>query len=148
MMKLKTKPVKPSRSKRTHSVHANYTTLDTILDDCRRHLVDSYKYTSDEAIKLLDYKDITVETEWDYDCETVSAMFTAPVSDYEFRISNQQYRKKLTAYNKWCVDNADEINEELARRVEAKKIKDAEKAQREVDRLTKELAAIHLKMNH
>ena len=139
-MRLKTKPVKPSRSMRSYSVQAGYSTLDTILDDCRSHLVDLYNYTTDEAIKLVDYKDITVETEWDYDCETVSATFSITVSDHEFDASNQKYLDKLAIHSAWCKDNKDAINDELDRRANAKKVNEAKTTQANVDRLTKELA--------
>ena len=109
-------------------------------------LVNSYQYTPVEAEKLATYDAIKVETEWEYDGESVIGVLRIPVSTKEYADMVVKHEAKLKAYNKWYAANKDEIEVELAVREVQKREQETAKAQKEVDRLGKLLAKNHEKL--
>jgi hypothetical protein len=145
-MKIRTKPKAPKREQITHVVPVDYQTLSSILDSCRIYGESNGVYTPEETKELITYDNIEIEKEWDYDGEAIVAKFTIPQSEDLFNRRVKSYKQRLKLYTKWYKDNEYAINLELNQRLDVKKEVDIARTQKQIDKLSAQLARNQTKL--
>lgn len=138
-MKIRSKPKVPVHGTREYTVSIYGETLDMVLTSCRQYAIHA-GYTPEEAKNLIQYTNVEVDKEWDYDYEALVAKFTIPTSDKEHSDNQVRHQRLLKSYNKWYEESKDKIEAELEARALAKEASEAERVQAQIDKLGKQLA--------
>lgn len=138
-MKLRNKPSKPRRKKNIeYSLQCSCYTLAEILNEMRS-LLERNKYSNDEITEYLNFSNITIEQEYDYDSHVPVAILYADEANIAFIERNKEYLKKLASYDEWYDNNRDEIEAEKEKRLNNAKLSEKEKLEKEMKRLKKKM---------